>query len=71
MTTEKYRPKTRAEILAAVELVESITGRCGAVWCFSPKLNDALEILCERTRTLLHQESMAEECAKERPEVPL
>jgi hypothetical protein len=48
---QKYRPKTKEEILAAVEMVERVVGRSGAVWCFSPHLNDALSILCERTRT--------------------
>jgi hypothetical protein len=50
---QKYRPKTKEEILAAVEMVERVVGRSGAVWCFSPHLNDALAILCEQTRNHL------------------
>jgi hypothetical protein len=53
-----HSPKTREEVLRAVEMVEAITGRTTSVWCFSPHLNDALEILCERTRTLLQQEEL-------------
>ena len=55
----KLRPKTREEVLRALEVVESVIS-CGCNAWEGEYLVEQLEILCERTRTLLQMEQTLE-----------
>jgi len=56
---KNYTPKTSDEVLTAVKTVEAFLEHSGKVPNF---IRESLEILCERTRTLLQQEEM--DCSK-------
>ncbi len=62
----KFRPKTREEVLRALEVVESVIS-CGCNAWEGEYFVEQLEILCERTRTALQmevaQESLCKTCA--------